>query len=62
MLEKVRVGPSFLPLQFISTRQLQMFLPYKVKIKIPYNQNPHKFYNNYITKVIHDSAGKVLHK
>lgn len=62
MLEKVRVEPQILLLHFYSTYRLQMFLSYQVKIKNPYNQNPHKFYSNYITKVIHESARKVLHK
>lgn len=46
ILEKVRVGPRFLPLHFYSAHQLQMFLSYKVKIKNPFNQNHHKFYSN----------------
>lgn len=62
MLVKVGVGPRFLPLHFYSACQLQIFLSYKVKIKNPFNKNPYKFYSNYITKVIHESARKVLHK
>lgn len=61
MLVKVRAGPRFLPLHSYFAHQLQMFV-LQSRNKNQYKQNPHEFYSNYITEVIHESARKVLHK